>query len=338
MSSFSFKTLIRRIILGLCVVVLLGFVSVVLYRWFMQTKPIRYGITFSTIYSKELGLDYQKTFQHFVEELGVRYVRLPVYWYEVEPKNNQFDWSKIDWIVNYSQNHGLKLTMVVGSKVPRWPECFVPNWASSLHADDQQKEVLELIQTTINRYKSFDTIERWQVENEPYFPFGVCEQIREKDLNARIALVRSLDLRPIQMTVSGEMEPWGDLKNKTDILGVSMYRKTWNKLFGYFVYPFTPEFYRWRFMLAKPFFQKVIVSELQAEPWFPESIKSQSLSYWYSTFDATAFEDNIRFIEQTHAEEVYLWGAEWWEYMRVNGDGRLWDVARDLFEKSRFRK
>jgi len=334
MSKFPHPTIwLRRICIAFFAVAMLCLVGLVLLRLRAPISPPKYGITFSTIYASQLGLDYQKTFQDLVEILGVRSVRLPVYWYEVEPKQNQFDFSKTDWLVKFAETHGVKLTLVVGSKVPRWPECFVPDWARTMHTDTQQIEAMKLIQTTVDRYKSSIAIERWQVENEPYFPFGVCEQIRAEDLNARVALVRSLDSRPIQMTVSGEMEPWGDLVGKADILGVSMYRKTWNKAIGYFVYPLTPEFYRWRFFLARPNFKKVIVSELQAEPWFPDSIQSKPLEYWYSTFDATAFEDNIRFIEATHADEVYLWGAEWWEYMRLHNDDRLWNVALGVFKK-----
>jgi len=333
--SFSFFRSIRLrsvalILVGLFVLVCASYVS---WRLFFQETRPRYGITFSTTYTSYLGLNVEQTFKTLVDDLGVRAVRLPVYWYDVEPNKGDFRFETLDWLVKYAEDHGVKLTLAIGEKVPRWPECYVPDWARTIHSDDKQTEVKALITAIVNRYKNSPALERWQVENDPYFLFGVCEQTRESDLKDRINLVRSLDAHPIQMTVSGEIEPWADMLGKADVLGISMYRKTWNQVLGYFVYPLTHSFYTWRLMLADVFFKQVIVSELQAEPWFPESLHSKPLSYWYDAFDAKAFEDNIKFIEATHAKEVYLWGAEWWVYMKVHGDERLWNVARKIFIK-----
>ena len=76
---------------------------------------------------------------------------------------------------------------------------------------------------------------------------------------------------------------------------------------------------------------KVIISELQAEPWFSDPVQARPLSYWYNIFTVEMFEHNIHFARQTGLEEVYLWGAEWWFKLKEEGDDRLWDAAKRLF-------
>ena len=189
-----------------------------------------------------------------------------------------------------------------------------------------------MIEATINHYKNSQAIERWQVENEPFFPFGNCVQLTQAQFTERVDLVRRLDpTRPIQVTVSGEIGPWTVETKTADVLGISLYRLTWNDLFGYFMYPLFPEYYYARAQLAKKEVARVIVAELQAEPWFPEPLARRTLAQWYQTFDADMFLNNLKFVEDAHLPEVYLWGAEWWVLLKQNGDERLWEVAEEVF-------
>lgn len=296
--------------------------------------PTRYGITFSTVYAEQLGLDPMETYQTLVEDLGVRVVRLPVYWSQIETEQGRFEWDLMDQLIEYSQRLGVKLTIVVGTKVPRWPECYLPDWAKPFSPDAQQKAGIKMIETTVERYKNSPAVERWQVENEPFFPFGSCRQMTIPEFRERVDLVRSIDsTRPIQVTVSGETGLWSVERDAADILGISLYRLTWNELFGYFLYPLTPEYYYLRAQLAQKDVERVIVSELQAEPWFAEPRQNRTLAQWYNAFDEELFRNNLRFVENAHLPEVYLWGAEWWTLLKVNGDDRLWNVAKEVFKK-----
>lgn len=297
-----------------------------------ELPPTRYGLTFSTVYARQLGLDPTEVYRTFIEELGVRAVRLPIYWSDIEPERGAFDFTLYDQLIRYADAMGVKLTLVVGVKVPRWPECFPPDWAEMLDAKAQHQAALAMIGRVVERYSSYGAVERWQVENEPFFPFGQCLPITPSQFQERVDLVRSLDpSRPVQVTVSGEIGPWKAEAQAADILGISMYRLTWNDLFGYFIYPLTPDYYYLRTRLVQGEVDRVVVSELQAEPWFPEPIQSRPLSVWYNAFDAEAFEKNLRFVEDAHLPEVYLWGAEWWLLLKHNGDERLWEVAEGVF-------
>ncbi|MBI5370117.1 beta-galactosidase [Candidatus Uhrbacteria bacterium] len=297
-----------------------------------QLEPTRYGITFSTEYAGQLGLDAAQTYRSLIEDLGVRSVRLPVYWSSIEREKGSYDFALLDQLVAYSQAMNVKLTLVVGTKVPRWPECYVPDWAEVLGVNEQQRAAIDMITTVVTRYKDSSAVERWQVENEPFFPFGTCPTMTVAQFRERVEAVRKLDpARPIQVTVSGEIGPWSTETDEADILGVSMYRLTWNDLFGYFMYPLSPEYYYVRAQLAQQRVSKVIISELQAEPWFPEPREKRTLAQWYQSFDAQMFDNNLQFVKDTHLPEVYLWGAEWWALLKTHGDDRLWNVAKEVF-------
>ncbi len=312
-------------------------VGIFTYAWvWVNEKPIgepEYGITFSSHYTDELGLDIEQTYSTLVMELGVSNVRLPLYWSDIEKAPSEFDWSVSDSLVALSESEDVNLTVVVGMKVPRWPECYVPDWAEGFDEDHQQQAVLSFIKEAVNRYKDSSAVVRWQVENEPFFPYGECPLISIEQFKQRVELVRSLDARPIMVTVSGEIGPWLESAQAADVLGISMYRQTWNDLYGYFVYPISPEFYFARATLVRDNVDAVIVSELQAEPWFPEPIRSRPLTDWYHYFTAEMFETNVRFAQEAGLPEVYLWGAEWWVALHNAGDDRLWQVAKEVFSK-----
>lgn len=320
--------------LFLCAVIFTcSFLIVCLSIWLREpaSKTMRYGITYSTVYAQYLGLDVMKTYQDLVENLGVQAVRLPVYWSEIESVNDVYDWNQLDALIKYSEEHGVKLTLAIGRKVPRWPECFVPNWAQKVSKKDQILATHEMVAAIVMRYRSSSAIERWQVENEPFLPFGVCEQMTKKELQAEVELVRRLDTKPIQVTVSGEVGPWKETLRLGDVFGISVYRITWNPVFGYFTYPFSPLYYRARAIVAHVSNKTFIVSELQAEPWFSEDIKQKPVSYWYELFRAEELKNHIQFVKETGVTEVYLWGAEWWAYLKEYGENRLWEEAKKLF-------
>jgi hypothetical protein len=319
------------LVVGVTVITLALFTSA--YVW-LNTRPTTdpvFGVTFSWVYAHQLKLDPVETYLALIDDLGVKDVRLPLYWSDIEIDPDVFEWELADELVEIAEDREVDLTVVVGMKVPRWPECYIPDWAQLLDEHSQHEQTLDFIEEAVKRYKNSIAVTRWQVENEPFFPFGICPSITTAQFKERVDLVRSLDDRPIQVTVSGELGPWLESAQSADILGISMYRKTWNHLFGYFVYPLTPEYYFFRASLVKGYVSRVIVSELQAEPWFPEDIESRPLTDWYDVFTQEMLMDNVEFVRKAGLSEAYLWGTEWWYALKKAGDNRLWETARLLF-------
>ncbi len=76
---------------------------------------------------------------------------------------------------------------------------------------------------------------------------------------------------------------------------------------------------------------KVVISELQAEPWFFEDIANKKPEEWYDIFTKEMMQSNVDFAEETGLDEVYLWGVEWWYYLKNHQINDLWDYAETLF-------
>jgi len=300
--------------------------------WLTQSSQPTFGVTFSTVYAQNLGLDAKETYLALLNDLKIRHFRLPVYWSEIEPKRGAFNWETMDFIVSEAEKNQAKLILAIGRKVPRWPECFIPDWAEGLTNSDAEEALLKMETAVVERYKNSSAVESWQVENEPFFPFGVCPAPSSSLFEKELVLVRSLDQRPIMLTVSGELDPWLDAARQADVLGISMYRVSWNPVFGLFPYPVPALAYRFRSLVVAPFIDKLVVSELQAEPWFTKSIDDLTGQERAAAFTASDLKNNVNYVGLTGAKEVYLWGAEWWYVEKKMGRSELWKAAEELFK------
>lgn len=316
-----------------CILLFLGVVAMAFSLWYTstQSEQAKLGVTFSSVYADQLGLDAKASFKAILEDLQVKRVRLPLYWSQIESSPGVYDWRLVDWLIEEAQKEEVDLTLALGAKVPRWPECYIPKWATSFSDRDRFLAQELFVRRAVERYKDQEAVVRWQIENEPFFPFGDCPNLNPDAVFEEASLVRSLDNRPIQMTASGELSSWYEYVDQADILGVSLYRTTWNPWFGFFQYPIPSTFYRLRMIAAGPFYQQVIISELQAEPWFPEPISTRPLGEWAKLFTASDLKNNVAFARETGADEIYLWGAEWWYLLRQHNEPDLWRVAQELF-------
>lgn len=322
----------RRIIVA--VVLLVGLAGAIFFFGRRLTTPVEpvFGTTFSANYARELGLDYQQAYLAILDDLGVKKMRLPVYWSEIEPRPGEFDWTSLDFLIEEAARRRVELTLVVGRKVPRWPECFIPDWAEGLTGPAAEEALLKMERTVVGRYKSNPAVLRWQVENEPFLPFGVCPAADQELLDREISLVRSLDNRPIILTVSGELDPWWSAARASDILGISTYRVSWTPLIGLFPYPLQPLVYRLRALPIRLLLGKqVIVVELQAEPWFVKAINEMSETERAAAFTPQDLLNNAEFAARAGFSEIYLWGVEWWYAEKTAGRPELWGTAKEIF-------
>lgn len=306
-------------------------VGVLIFVMMLRQKPQEFGVTFSLYYAESLGLNPEETFTALVTDLGVKDVRIPIYWSDIERAPGVMDFSRLDALMVIAEVHDVDVTLVVGMKVPRWPECFLPSFVD---ARDELFDgaVLRYVQTVVDHEKYSEALVRWQVENEPLFPYGNCPAVSLSRLSKEVTLVRALDpVHPILLTVSGEQEPWFDLASSTDTIGTSMYRFAYNPVLGPVAFPHSSLYYRIHAFLTGFFVKDVIVSELQMEPWFtgnPQASSSVDIP-----FTSKDFVNHIAFVHDTRIHEVLLWGAEWWYYEKVHGDASLWNSAKSVFKK-----
>src|SRR3989339_1760535 len=91
-------------ILKITLFVLLGVVGLIVLVFIVLNFPVKneikkanIGVTFSSRYASDIGLDWRASYIAMLDDLKVRKVRVPVYWDLVETEKNKYDFSDIDW-------------------------------------------------------------------------------------------------------------------------------------------------------------------------------------------------------------------------------------------------
>lgn len=303
-----------------------------------QAEKIIWGVNFSQKHAEDLGLDWQECYLSLLDDLGVKNIKILTHWDLIEPRQGEYNFKDLDWQIKTAEEKGAKLILVIGRKTGRWPECHIPEWAKNLKAKEQEQEVLKLIEKIVLRYKDSVFISKWQVENEPFFVFGECPEIKQEFVKKEIDLVKSLDSsRPVIISDSGEGSFWFKAARLGDIVGITMYEKIWAKEISEYVnYPFPPTFYWMKAQIIKNLFnKKVICIELQAEPWGPVLLYDLPLEEQKKTMDLEQFRKNIDFAKKTGLDEFYLWGSEWWYWLKIKQNRpEIWQEAKLLYGKN----
>ena len=263
-----------------------------------------------------------------------------MYWNDVEKVNDEFDFSNIKWQLDEAEKRNLNVILATGRKAPRYPECHEPLWWRE-SADKKLKEIelYEFIKKSIQELKSYNSIKIWQVENEPFFPFGECEKSESRVIQDEVEIVRSLDARPILIQDSGEGGFWFPSYEMADYLGISMYRKIWYDFwkiffgrFIYFQYPLAHWSYKIKADLFNVPYQNIIVTELQSEPWGPSINSKLSQIEKDKTMSRIDFLETINYAQKAGFKDIYFWGVEWWLWEKnVNNNSYFWDTGKALF-------
>ncbi|HTW96410.1 MAG TPA: hypothetical protein VMD74_01990 [Candidatus Methylomirabilis sp.] len=324
----------------LVVLVVVIFLAVILSQGKNYPQDeLSYGVTFAKSYAEYLGLDWQKTYLSILDDLGVKKLRLPAFWNEIQQGGkDKYDYAALDWQIDQAGTRNAKIVLAVGYRLPRWPECHLPDWAANLPAAEKQQDTLDYIKTTVERYRDKNQIIAWQVENEPFLSFfGDCPPFDPAFLDKEIALVKSLDARPIIITDSGELSFWIPAAKRADIFGTSMYLNTYSaNTKSYLHYPILPAFFHFKKNIVSLFAHPKdwIVIEMQGEPWGPVAVTKLSDQDMAKTMTLDKFKYIIKFGQQAGFKDFYLWGVEWWAYEKqFKGNSTYWDYAKTLFQR-----
>jgi len=300
------------------------------------SDKVELGVTFSSRYAQDINVDWQANFIAMLDDLGVRKIRIPIYWDLVEKEKGQYDFSQLDWQLQEAAKRQAEIILVVGQKVPRWPECAIPSWAQN---DDQIRKtrLLKFINTVVERYKKESAVKYWQVENEPFLGFGICPPLDVPLLDMEIGLVHLIDpSRKVIVTDSGELSLWISAAKRADVFGTTMYRTIWKEGLGYFTYPIGPRFFHFKKWLAHLFSgqENFIVIELQTEPWVAGWTINRPLEEQFQSMNAGQLKENVEFAQKVGFSEVYLWGVEWWYWLKVEKNHpELWNQARETWSQ-----
>jgi len=321
------------------------FVIAGFFVYFNLTGPapredVKLGVTFSYRYAESLGLDWKEVYIAMLDDLEVRKLRIPVYWDLVESERGSNDYSAVDWQLDEAQKRGAEVILSMGQRVPRWPECHIPGWVKEKEGESyREAELLGFLDRTMKRYVERKEIVTWQIENEPFLVFfGECPPLRRDFLDEEVALVKKIDpSRPVMLTDSGELSIWLPAAKRADIFGTTMYRKIFKPGFGYFTYPLGPNFFRFKeaFVRLLSDQERFVVIELQAEPWASGWVADVPVEEQFRTMSPYLLRKNVEYAKRVGFPEVYLWGVEWWYWLREKHEmPETWDVARELFHDS----
>ena len=312
-------------------------------RWYqvMQTgKPYELGVTFVPEYARQLGVDPVETFTAILDDLNVRQLRLVSYWKSIEAEQGKYNFTELDWQFKEAENRGIKISLAVGLRQPRWPECHAPKWVDTAkHRESWQPALEKYMTAVINRYKNSPSLSSYQLENEFFNSFGSCKNFDRERLADELALIHHLDPKhPVIISRSNNYAGFAVRPPRGDINGISLYRKTWDQTVtkDYFDYPFPSWHYAFLAGMQKIIAgQDSIIHELQAEPWPPSGkfVTHLSLAEQDETLDAKRLKANVEFAKQTGIRHIDLWGAEYWYYRKtILHDDSVWQQAVKIFQ------
>ncbi|OGN09730.1 MAG: hypothetical protein A3J46_02740 [Candidatus Yanofskybacteria bacterium RIFCSPHIGHO2_02_FULL_41_11] len=305
-----------------------------------------YGVSFSRFHADELGLDWEETYLAILNDLNVKNFRFSAHWPLIEPEPGKYNFSEFDFQMAEAKKSGASVILAVGRRLPGWPECHEPQWVQNKKSEIKnqkelslfiQERVLKYIETVVGRYKSYDNIIYWQIENEPFltgFSRSACGPLDKKFLAREIELVKKLDSRPVLITDSGELSDWFRAYSRGDAFGTSLYLYIWPGSIGFPVrYPITPAFFRIKHNLVRLILgvKTSFVIELSTEPWLLQPITETPINVQLDRMGVDKFNEMIDFSSKTGFNGFYLWGAEWWYWLKLRGYPDHWDRAKELF-------
>lgn len=312
-------------------------------QWYTHTQkgPQTLGVSFIPEYADYLGVNPQQTMDSLIS-IGVRNFRLVSYWDTIQPTPTKYDFSQLDWQFKKAEAANAKITLSIGLRQPRWPECHAPSWVDINQPSKQwQPQLEQFMSQVVNRYKHSPALQSYQVENEFFLVgFGNCPNKQRSRLVSEYNLVKRLDPHHkviISRSNNGLGIPVG--APKPDEYAVSVYKRVWDAQIThrYFEYPMPAWYYAFLAGVQKLHDgRNMIVHELQAEAWGPahKDIKSISLDEQNKSLNAQRLQDRFEYGKATGMREIYLWGAEYWYYRKVlQNDPSLWKVAQRQFNQ-----
>jgi hypothetical protein len=305
---------------------------------FPPVKNPQYGVSFSLKQTEMLDLDWRKAYAALLDDMDVKHFRLMSYWDEYEKQPGQYDFSTLDEQIREAGKRGADVTLAIGSRQPRWPECHEPDWSETLTISKWRNSLYKYIETVVKRYENNPTVISWQLENEyRNQTFIKCRDGSYERLQEEFDLVKKISKKPLWMSLADQ----GGLPLKVpsaDRWGFSVYRTVWSTglVNGYVTFP-TPLWYHnlRRVIIEKMSGAPIFIHELQLEPWGPIDFPDMTIEEQDKSMSVEQIKKNLYFAREVGAKEIYAWGGEWWYWRKtVQNDPSVWNTVKEEFHKA----
>lgn len=331
----------RAVFVVLAVLIAFMGVSYSVAEWYIhkhKDDPITLGASFIPDYAESFGLDPMQTLEAMLSDLHLKQVRLVSYWSDIEAVQGKYDFSQLDQEFALANKYGAKVSLSIGLRQPRWPECHPPGWLD-VQANNEnvwRPQLDKFMKAVINRYKANPALQDYELENEYFMKvFGTCTDFSRQRLVDEFKLVKAED--PHHPVIVSRSDNWVGIpvgQPKPDEYAISVYKRVWDATFThrYFEYPLPAWFYASLAGYEELYSGKnMIIHELQAEPWTPkgEAITDASLKEQFKSMDAKRLKSRIAYGEATGMKTIDLWGAEWWYWLKVDKhDPSVWNTVK----------
>jgi len=342
---FFHANLWHKILVFICLIVFL-FVSLMygIAQWYFfkhRNTPVQLGATYIPDYAVSFGLDPEQTMDAVINDLGVKRLRLVSYWENGETVQGKYDFSFLDWQMEKAKLSGVQVSLAIGLRQPRWPECHWPLWAQGLPKSEWQPLLMNYMQAVIERYRDHPALESYQLENEYFLKaFGECSDFSRDRLVSEYNLVKSLDINtPVVVSMSNNAIGTPIYAPTPDEWAISIYKRVWDKTITkrYFEYPIPAWYYAFRSGFTEATRGRdVFAHELQAEAWLPDGydMRTAPLEEYYKSMNPDRLADRFEYGVATGMKKIDLWGVEWWYYMKQKrGAPEMWNVAKQKYAK-----
>ncbi len=362
------RRLLRFLLAFLCVIAI-AYSKDAILQWTVaapgRSPDLQIGTTFIKINAEHLGLDWRSAYQELITDIGIKQIRIPIFWDQLEREPGKFDWADLDWQMQEAAKANAQVMLVVGHRVPRYPECYAPGWTKGLDDAAFKRSLFTMTETVVKHYRDHPALSAWQVENEPLAKIlgkiwgdGACREIghlvrEEVQLVRRLAEGRwsttdgrSSDGRRIPIVVTYANAPWPaaqlrkTLEFDSDVVAMTLFNKLYfrSPVFTGYVEMFklgpiaTLRLGYQRSVIVKNQ-QELWIAEMQAEPWGPEGpYKFDRPEDADVTMNPVRLRQTWDYAVNGGARRIYLWGAEWWLSERNHGRSRMLDAVKELVQ------
>ncbi len=320
-----------------------------------RSPDLQIGTTFIKINAEHLGLDWRSAYQEILTDIGIKQIRIPIFWDQLEREPGKFDWADLDWQMQKAAKANAQVMLVVGHRVPRYPECYAPGWTTGLDEAAFKRSLFAMTETVVQHYRDHPALGAWQVENEPLAKIlgkiwgdGSCREIvpwmrEEVQLVRRLADGRS-DGRRIPTVVTYANAPWPaaqlrkTLTFESDVVAMTLFNKLYfrSPVFTGYIEMFklgpiaTLRLAYQRSLITKNK-QELWIAEMQAEPWGPDGpYKFDKPEDADVTMNPVRLQQTWDYAVNGGASRVYLWGVEWCLSERDRGRRQMLDAVKGL--------